>query len=334
MSISSCPAPTMNLSLSLTALSLLSACGGGGEAAAAPAPPPAPAGWTRLADLPEGLAKFGAGAVGNSLIAAGGYDTRRSSFIYDIASNSWRSGPQLPRGSDNVAVVGAGGKVYAIGGEASNALQIYDPVANAWSSGPNLPGVRFASAAALFNDRLHVIGGWNYSNTSSASLATQSAFDLGSQSWLAMPLAELPSARNAAAAAVIDGKLCVAGGRSPGIRAADQQPLAAFDCYSAATNSWTTEASLPTARGSLAAAVLAGKLYTFGGETAARTVSDAVERYDPVTRSWQAQTAMPFAAHGLAAVTVGDAIYVMGGFTRTSDAVGSESRQLWRYQPQ
>ena len=272
--------------------------------------------------------------MAGSLVVAGGYDTQRASLIYDIASNAWRNGPLLPRGTDNVAAVASGGKVYAIGGEASNALQVYDPAAASWSQGPVLPSGRFAAAAAEFNGRLHVLGGWNLNNNASASLATQIAFDLASQSWLATAPAALPSPRNAAAAGVIDGKLCVAGGRSPGIRAADQQPLAVFDCYSSGSDSWSSEAPLPTARGSLAAAVLAGKFYTFGGETAARTVSNAVERYDPATRSWQVLTAMPFAAHGLGAVAAGDAIYVLGGFTQTSDAVGSESRQLWRYQPQ
>ncbi|MFO1253520.1 MAG: kelch repeat-containing protein [Inhella sp.] len=141
-------------------------------------------------------------------------------------------------------------------------------------------------------------------------------------------------ARNAAAAVVLEGRLCVLGGRSPGIRANDQQPLDRFDCYHPASNSWSAEAPLPTARSGLAAAVVDGKLYTFGGETAERTVSAAVERYDPATRTWLRLPAMPYAAHGLGAVAVGGAIYLVGGFTRQSDAVGSESRQLWRYQPQ
>jgi hypothetical protein len=33
-------------------------------------------------------------------------------------------------------------------------------------------------------------------------------------------------------------------------------------------------------------------------------------------------------------VASGDSIYVMGGFTGASDAVGSESRQVWRFKPQ
>jgi Kelch motif len=58
-----------------------------------------------------------------------------------------------------------------------------------------------------------------------------------------------------------------------------------------------------------------------------------VTRLDSLTGSWTALTDMPLAAHGLAAVVVGSDIWVMGGFTGASDAVGSESRQCWRYTP-
>lgn len=330
----------------MATLSLLAACGGGGSSAPAPAPAPtpapapapapapSPAGWTRMADLPAGVAKFGLAASGDKLVVAGGYDTSNASFVYDIASNSWTTGPALVRGTDNVVAVAGGGKVYALGGEASNALQIYDPVALRWSSGPALTIRRFAAAAGELNGRLHIVGGWNLNNGASASVDTHSAFELASQTWLNTAFAPLVPARNAAAAGVVDGRLCVAGGRNPGIRATDQQPLDRLDCYSPGSDSWSAEATLPTARGSLAVAVLGGKLYAFGGETASRSVSGAVERWDPQTRSWSALPAMPYAAHGLGAVAVGEAIYVMGGFTGISDAVGTESRQVWRYQPQ
>lgn len=173
--------------LAVGMLTLLGACGGGGGGAVAADPPAAPVlprGWTRLADLPAGVAKFGVAALDGKLYVAGGYDTRRAVMVYDIATNTWAAGPQLPRGTDNVVLLAAGGRLYALGGEA-----------------------------------------------------------------------------------------------------------------------------------------------TPGG------VSHAVERYDPASGAWTALTAMPYRSHGLGAVAVGDAIYVLGGFTGASDAVGTESAALYRYQP-
>lgn len=274
--------------------------------------------------------------MNGKLVVAGGYDTSRSVYVYDMAANTWAVGPALPRGTDNLAALAAGGKVYALGGEASNALQAYDPAANTWTQGPNLPSGRFASAAAALNGRLYLMGGWNLSNAASASLASVAAFDTGTAAWVNEALAPMPTARNAAAAGAIGSQIHVVGGRAPGIRANDHQSLAAHEVYNPLTNSWQVAAALPTARGSIAAAVLNGRLYVFGGEmttASGSAVSNAVERYDPATNSWQVLAAMPYSAHGLGAVAVGNAIYVMGGFTGGSDAVGTESRALYRFQP-
>ncbi|RZI95011.1 MAG: hypothetical protein EOP39_29955, partial [Rubrivivax sp.] len=240
-------------------------------------------------------------------------------------------------GTDNVAALASGGKVYALGGEASSSLQVYDPVSNSWALGPSLPSGRFASAGAALNGKLYVLGGWNLSNAASASLASVSAFDTAGNAWAAEALMPMPTARNAAAAGVISAQIHVVGGRSPGIRSNDHLSLATHEIYNPLTNSWQTAAAMPTARGGIAAAVLNGKLYVFGGEAttaSGSTVSNAVERYDPATNSWQLLDAMPYRAHGLGAVAVGNAIYVMGGFTAGSDAVGTESRALYRFEPQ
>lgn len=312
------------------------ACGGGGgssPATAEPTPAPAvlPAGWTRLADLPTGVAKFGLTALNGRLYVTGGYDTLSTVWMYDIATDTWSAGPALPRATDNVATLATSDRVWAIGGEAGAVLQSYDPVTRTWSLAPNAPTIRFASAAGVLAGRLHVAGGWNASNTASASLTRHDIFDPSVPGWVgASPLL---TARNAAAGAVVGGKFYVAGGRTPGIRRGDQTPLASVEVYTPGSDRWDTAAPLPTARGSLAVAALAGQIYAFGGEEASGTVSQAVERLDPTTGSWSVLPAMPYRSHGLGAVAVGTAIYVMGGFGGASDAVGTESKALYRYMP-
>ena len=320
--------------ISLFLLFSVSACGGGGGGGASSTETTTevlPAGWVRLADLPAGLAKFGVAAINGRLVVAGGYDTRAGVWIYDIASNSWSAGPALPRGTDNVAALATTDRVWAVGGEAGTALQAYDPVAGSWSLAPSAPAVRFAATAGVVAGRLHVAGGWNASNTASASVTRHDIFDPALGSWASG--APLATARNAAAGAVVNGKFYVLGGRAPGIRSNDQTPLAGVEVYTPSSDRWDAGPSMPTARGSLAAAVVADRIYVFGGEAASGTVSNAVERLDPATGSWSAMPAMPYRSHGLGAVAVGSAIYVMDGFTGASDAVGTESRALYRYTP-
>lgn len=281
--------------------------------------------------MPARLAKFGAAAVGTRVVTAGGYDTLRTVLLFDSTAGTWSTGPGLINGTDNVAVVALAGRVHAIGGEARTANQVYDPVAGTWSAGPASPRIRFASAAAALGGKLHVIGGWNYDNAASGSLASHDIFDPVAGTWTAA--APLAVARNAAAAAVLDGHIVVIGGRAPGIRANDQTSLASCEIYDPAADRWTAGPGLPQARAGLAAVTLGGRVYALGGESTPGGVLASVLRLDSLTGTWTALADMPQAAHGLAAVVVGDDILVMGGFTAPSDTVGTESRQCWRYTP-
>ncbi len=321
-------------SLMSFAAAWLAACGGGGgddAGAATSPPPPPPEGWTRQTDMPAALAKFGAAAVGVRIITAGGYDTLRAVRLFDTATGTWSSAAELLNGTDNVAVAAVGGRVHAIGGEAGLAHQVFDPVAGTWSAGPASPVVRFASAIAVLGGRLHLIGGWNALNTASASLASHDVFDPVAGTWSAA--APLATARNAAAAGVLDGRIVVVGGRSPGIRASDQTSLASCEIYDPVADRWSAGPDLPQARASLAVATLAGRLYALGGESTPGGVRASVTRLDSLSGSWTSLADMPTAAHGLAVAAVGSDLYVMGGFTGPSDAVGTESRQCWRYSP-
>lgn len=281
--------------------------------------------------MPRGLAKFGAAVVGTQMVTAGGYDTLRTVLLFDTVAGTWSTGPLLLSGTDNVAVLATGGRVHVIGGEARTAHQVYDPVAGSWSAGPASPRVRFASAAAVLNGRLHLIGGWNYNNSASDSLSSHDIYDPVAGTWSAA--APLATARNAAAAAVLDGRIVVIGGRAPGIRANDQSSLASCEVYDPVADRWSAGPALPQARAGLAAVTLDGRVYALGGESPPGGVRASVTRLDSLAGSWTELADMPQAAHGLAAVVADGAILVMGGFTGASDAVGTESRQCWRYLP-
>src|SRR5207247_528095 len=80
------------------------------------------------------------------------------------------------------------------------------------------------------------------------------------------------------AAAVVDGRLFVAGGYAGRV---GWTPLATVYEYDAARNSWATRAPLRTPRGALALVALDGRLHAVGGSGASAT--GAHEIYDPAT---------------------------------------------------
>ena len=86
----------------------------------------------------------------------------------------------------------------------------------------------------------------------------------------------------------------------------------------AVDNSWTTKASMPTARAQLGVAVVNGKIYAIGGgnnTVAGPTVLSVNEEYDPATNTWTTKEPMPTARHSFGIAVYENKIYCIGGST-------------------
>jgi N-acetylneuraminic acid mutarotase len=88
--------------------------------------------------------------------------------------------------------------------------------------------------------------------------------------------------------------------------------LASNEVYDPATDRWEQRAPMPTARSGIAAAVLGGRMFVFGGEASAGTFNQ-VEAYDAGSNDWSSHARMPTARHGLGAGAVAGRIYVISG---------------------
>jgi len=119
--------------------------------------------------------------------------------------------------------------------------------------------------------------------------------------------------------AALDGQLYAVGGRRNGNYG---QNLATNEAYDPATDRWQTRANMPTARSGIAAAVLGGRIFVFGGEAPSGTFGEA-EAYDARSDVWSAQPRMPTARHGLGAAVAGGRIYVISGGPRPGDTSSS-----------
>ena len=296
--------------------------------------PTAP-GWEALRQMPSGVGEAALAAADGKIYVAGGYDTRPTFQIYDIATDTWSSGHSLPEGTDNAGAVAYQGKIWVFGGEASPAVQVYDVASGNWSAGPSLPSPRFSSVVELVGSDVHLVGGWSFNRANNVSVATHSVFDLSSGTYPAGPFASLGTARNHAYSGVIDGKVYVTGGRAPGHEGDDGNNLASTEVYDPGADAWSPLEDLPTPRSGGASAVLDGKLYVIGGQLPGNTVYKTVSRFDPATGHWETLADMPIELTGHRAVAVGSVIYVMGGFrTQNGMRVGfSGVPYVWRYTP-
>jgi N-acetylneuraminic acid mutarotase len=100
------------------------------------------------------------------------------------------------------------------------------------------------------------------------------------------------------------------------------------ESYDVASDRWSTRSPMPSRRGGLTAAVLGGRIHTFGGEEPGGVFSHH-EVYDPSTDKWASAAALPTPRHGLGAATLGGAIYVIGGGPRAGFAQ-TNVVEVWR----
>jgi N-acetylneuraminic acid mutarotase len=89
--------------------------------------------------------------------------------VYDPKSDTWSLGtpsPTYTRSADVCATTGvmALKRIYLFGGligifDSSDVTQVYDPATDTWTLGEPMPTSRGASAVAVVNDQIYVIGG-------------------------------------------------------------------------------------------------------------------------------------------------------------------------------
>jgi kelch-like protein 17 (actinfilin)/kelch-like protein 20 len=117
-------------------------------------------------------------------------------------------------------------------------------------------------------------------------------------------------ARNKAGAAVLNGRLYVAGGSSGNTVTSNH--LRSVERYDPSTNSWETVAPMSTTRRGFVVAELDGKLYAVGGIVEGGS-TDSVERYDPATNAWEPVAPMQQVRQYLSAAVLDGKLYVAGG---------------------
>jgi N-acetylneuraminic acid mutarotase len=255
--------------------------------------------------------------LGGKVYVPGGIDADRKGSdlmeVYDPDTDTWSTAAALPLKMHHLGAAAVDGKLYVLGGYqgdgfgVSNRVFAYDPSTDAWLEKASMPSDRGAHAAVAYGGKIYAIGGARFSEAQAAN----EVYDPSTDTWTA--LAPMPTAREHLAAALVDTLIYVVGGRSnEGFGLENRRTLEAYD---PSTDSWTTLASMPTARGGLTAAAAGGRLYVFGGEAFGEFtgVFSETEEYDPATGSWRSVAAMPLPRHGIGAAAYAGEIYIIGG---------------------
>jgi len=173
-----------------------------------------------------------------------------------------------------------------------------------WESRKTMTWGRQEVAVGAVGGKVYVIGGFG---STAEPVDIVEVFDPAADEW--RTVAPLPIALHHAAAAVVDGRLIVVGGYTGG-RVRWSAVGTVFE-YEPTRNAWRGRAQMPTPRGALAVAALAGRVYALGGS--AERVSNAHEVYDVAADRWAPANAMPTARDHLAAVGFEGRVWALGG---------------------
>lgn len=310
---------------------LASACARPGNAERAPVE--TTSGWREGPPLPQAVQEVypalfeGRLHIAGGFVAEGGQITGPTAAHYalDPVLGSWETCAPLPRPRHHPHLVAFEDRLLALAGfetHAPDAVWVmqaggwaYDSTADAWDEVQALPRPAGEAVTAVLEGRLHLAGGRRPSGQANAAWTDHA--DTGEHFVLAGLderwdiAAPMPTPRNSAAAATIDGAWHVVGGRTVA-----GGNTGAHEIYDPREDRWRAAAPMPQGQGGLAAAALDGRLYAFGGEYFDPRPGGVYAEswaYDPASDTWSPIADMPTPRHGLGAVALGPDIYVIGG---------------------
>jgi N-acetylneuraminic acid mutarotase len=260
---------------------------------------PAADNWTAKKPMPTARQYFGIAVHQNKIYIIGGswWDSEKgrripsnANEVYDPLTDTWETKEPMPTNRSNFEASMVNGKIYLMGGRTGDqkttvALnEVYDPATDSWTTKEPMLYPVVAYASAVVDGKIYVIGGTNEFHNPDDPLYTDynQIYDPEVDTWSLG--ASLPKVvRNAAAGATTGVKaqkrIYVVGGTTDG----SMEGTNITQAYDPENNDWAIGASMPTARGWLAVAVVDDMLYAIGGSPGLMlSFLTANEQYTPL----------------------------------------------------
>jgi N-acetylneuraminic acid mutarotase len=244
--------------------------------------------------------------------------------VFASESLRWMTKTPMPTGRwEFGTATGNNGKIYTIGGitlingssVVLDTVEEYNPASDVWTTKTSLPSpARYGLGAVEVNGEIYAIGGSGFPWSNQVNV-----YDPNTDTW-STKSSMLTSRANLGVARATNGKIYAIGGYNSTI-VENHGILATNEEYNPETDTWTTKASMPTAREFVTVvASMNGKIYAIGGiGGGGLNTSDIVEEYDPVTDMWISRTKLPQSGvDGGGAVSADNGkIYLIGGYGNT-----------------
>ena len=260
--------------------------------------------------------------VGDRYYLLGGRGVRPVS-IFDTRSRSWSEGAKPPVEIHHFQPVVFEDEIYLLGAMTGGYpgetplpnVYIYDPAADSWRTGHEIPEARRrgGAGAVLHDGKIYLVAGIRDGHRGDHKQWLD-AYDPATGDWEV--LRDAPRARDHFQAAVVDGKLYAAAGRTT---VAATNPFAntigEVDVYDFSSGEWETlRDTIPTQRAGTAALGMDHSLLIIGGESDSQELAhDDVEALDVSTGEWRALPPLSRGRHGTGVVRDGGYLIMASG---------------------
>lgn len=234
--------------------------------------------WLAKSPIPTSRSSFGTAVYLDRIYVIGGHEkTDLNGVVYCSSANqvyypltdSWENKASLPTAREQLQANVVNGKIYLMGGKTGGQYttvalnEVYDPSTDSWirKTPMLIPVAEYTSA--VINDKIYIIGGINEFATPS-TVASVQIYDPTTDTWSFGASIPNPISRSSAG--------CTSGVLAPSriyhIGGLEEKGLIGStinQVYNPETDSWSSGASMPTARYGAFIAVINDELYLMGG---------------------------------------------------------------------
>jgi N-acetylneuraminic acid mutarotase len=280
--------------------------------------------WRPAKPVPVARTEVAAAPLGREIAVVGGFlrsgrNTGRAD-AFSPARNRWRRLPDLPVTVDHAMAAGARGRLYVVGGYGPGSVALATGFVlsrGRWAPLPPMPAPRAAAGAAILDGKLYVVGGVEAPGRLARDAFT---FDLDAARWSVI---RGPRPREHLGAAALGGRVYAVAGRTAGL----DSNLDVVEAFDPGTVRWRAVPPVPGKRGGTAAAAVAGRLVSAGGEEPTGTIP-TVYAYSPATRRWRQLPRLRTSRHGLGLVGWRGRVYALAGGPKPGLTVSSANEAL------